>query len=71
MAMSKKHYEAVARVIREERESWEGNGQVQSALSYVTVGLALAFAKDNPAFDRNKFLEAARVAASELEGGRQ
>lgn len=61
MAMTKKNYEAVARVLREEREQWEGNGQVLNALAYVASGLAGAFAADNQSFDRKRFLEAARV----------
>jgi hypothetical protein len=65
MPMSKKHFEAVAAILREERQSWEGNGQVQQALSYVAVGLASAFSKANPRFDRSRFLEAARVPMSE------
>jgi len=68
MAMSKKDYEAVAKVIRDERGNWEGEGQVGLALSYVASALASTFAASNPRFDRAKFLDAARVHA-DLRGG--
>jgi len=67
MAMSKKDYEAVAKVIRDERGNWE-SGQVGLALSYVASALASTFAASNPRFDRAKFLDAARVHA-DLRGG--
>lgn len=70
MAMSRKHYEAVARVLREERENWTEDGQVQLALSYVASQLAGVFAADNQAFDRDRFLEAAR-ASFDSEGQAQ
>jgi hypothetical protein len=61
MPMTRKDYQAVADVLRAERENWEGNGSVLNALAYVASGLAGAFAASNQAFDRKKFLEAARV----------
>lgn len=63
MAMSRKHYEAVARVIRDERENWDVGGEVQVALNYLAQNLAGVFAADNPNFDRQRFLAAARKEA--------
>lgn len=59
MAMTRKNYEAVAQVLRQVRQDWKGEGDVQVALSYVASGLAGVFAADNQRFDRTKFIQAA------------
>ena len=60
MAMTKKDYEAVARVIREVREEFP-EGTAPPALSYVASGLASVFAANNERFDRQRFIQAARA----------
>lgn len=70
MSMSRKDYQAVAKVLREEREDWGSEGSVQLALSYVASRLAGVFADDNARFDRDKFLAAAG-ASFDSEGQAQ
>jgi len=57
--MSRKNYEAVARVLRDEKQNWSEEPQARQALAYVTSALAGVFAADNQAFDRKRFIEAA------------
>lgn len=59
MAMSRKHYAAVAAAIQQERDNWRETPEVQSALSYLVSNLTGVFAADNPAFDRERFQKAA------------
>ena len=47
MAMTRKDYEAIAKVIK-----------LHAKKSQVTLGLALIFEDDNPNFDTGKFLKA-------------
>jgi len=68
MAMTKKNYEAIAKAIREERENWKEDGNVQVALSYLSSNLSSIFAAHNERFDRVKFQEAARVDWSQPHG---
>lgn len=62
--MSRKNYVAVAAAIRDERENWNPGGEVQVALNYLAQSLAGVFAADNPNFDRERFLAAARKEGS-------
>lgn len=61
MAMTAKHFAAVAGTISDERAAFPTDLSVQNALSDVAMGLADIFAADNPRFDRNRFLVAAGV----------
>lgn len=67
MAMTRRNYEDVAKAIREERLNWDGNNQVQLALTYLAGSLSNVFAADNNAFDRRRFLDAARVDWSAVD----
>lgn len=53
MAMSKKDYEAIAEIVR------------TADIRYLAESLADHFAKENPRFDREKFLQAATVGLTE------
>lgn len=64
MAMTRKNFEAVARVISDERVDWQDNPQVQNALSYVVSGLASHFSTENDNFDRARFVEACSMGAA-------
>jgi len=59
VAMSRKHYEAVALCIKQERANWTETPEVQSALSYLVSNLSSYFASDNQTFDRERFAKAA------------
>lgn len=58
MAMSRKHYQDAAEVIRRgvnDADSYEGVAIARG----IATGLADMFKRDNSRFDRSKFLEAA------------
>jgi hypothetical protein len=57
--MTRKHFEAIAQVIADERTNWEADPAVGSALTYLAEALADVFAEENPRFDRARFLKAA------------
>ena len=59
--MTKKHYEAIAKVIYNRVVLCEGNKIVLAGLYYTTVDLANYFAKENPRFDRRRFLKACGI----------
>lgn len=61
MAMTAKHFAALADVISEERANFPTDLSVQNALDNVTFGMAKVFKADNPRFDRDRFLVAAGV----------
>jgi hypothetical protein len=59
MSFTAKHYNAVAAIIRTERERFyetadEGNG-ADSALHNMKIRLSAMFASDNPKFDAERF----------------
>lgn len=61
--MTRKHYEAVAAVIRDEVDSVSDLPTVQAVIVRISLlnvadGLADVFAADNPRFDRERFLAA-------------
>ena len=58
MALTKKHYEMVARQIRDTRAEYHFNLEVTEALGLLTEKLANNFAEDNPRFRRKMFLNA-------------
>lgn len=61
--MTRKHFEAVAKIITECREAYWKNPESQNVadltLDNVTILLSSYFASENPIFDRRKFAEAA------------
>ena len=61
--MTKKHYEAIAKVINDERGVYLIKNSVPalSVLYYTAVNLADFFALDNPRFDRTRFLQACGI----------
>lgn len=54
--MTRKHYEAIARIIRDAEASQFKTKA--GTLAYVTLALADMLAQDNPRFDRTRFFEA-------------
>lgn len=59
--MSKKDYQAIARMIHEiagEQAGEDYGAERIKAINAVSLGLAGVMAADNPAFDRARFLEA-------------
>lgn len=58
MAMSRKHYQAFADILRDEMEYAETE-DIRTAIRTVTNRLATVFADDNPRFDRAKFIRVA------------
>lgn len=65
MAMTLKHYQETAQIIKDERESWdlpsvdEGmRSAVMAATLIMATKLANMFALDNPRFDRGQFYRA-------------
>lgn len=60
MAMTKKHYEMVAKILKRENTRVGGDdGMIES----IATLLAIEFKLDNPNFDRTKFLKACGVQA--------
>jgi len=60
----RKHYEAVARTVREAtepRESPEITAAVRDSGQFIAETLADMFAADNPRFDRARFLAACKT----------
>lgn len=58
MAFTKQHYEAIAEIVRERRDSiFRGNRDI-SDLAILSGHLVNYFAKDNPCFNRDKFIKA-------------
>ena len=59
--MTRKDYELLARVVKRERDSWNENNANPIAIDTCYrfgEGLAYELEKDNPRFDRAKFLKA-------------
>lgn len=59
--MSRKHYEAVAKAIRAERQNDDGRGA--GAIASLADSMACIFEADSPRFDRDRFLEACGMDA--------
>ena len=60
---TKQHYKAIAEIIKDEKDNWGSNPtQVHIAIAEIAKDLAAYFAKDNPHFDRQKFLAACGLA---------
>ena len=59
--MSKKHYKAIAKIIREAKEDYQGGTPAELVLSTIDMQLADYFADDNSRFNTNKFLEACAI----------
>lgn len=58
--MTRKHFEAVARILREERQLQRERPQRtgDQRTTYIASELASLFAADNPRFDRVRFMAA-------------
>lgn len=54
--MSKKHYEAIARILADARDA--GTDEAFHTVSAITVQLAKVFEEDNPRFDSQRFIDA-------------
>lgn len=63
MSTSKKDYVAIAKIIAAEHGAWTGPqaAVARDAVRAVAGGLADHFARDNPAFDRTRFLAACGI----------
>lgn len=62
MSMSKRDFEAVARVIKSEADK-ALSPDVDNAVYRIAAGLAEVFEDANPAFDTDRFLKAAGVVS--------
>jgi hypothetical protein len=58
--MTRKHFEAVARILREERQLQRERPQRtdDQRTTYIASELAAVFQADNPRFDRQRFIAA-------------
>lgn len=57
LAMQRRHYELIARIVREELETV--NSQLaKAAIKNIALSFADELASDNPNFDRSRFFEA-------------
>lgn len=56
--MTKKDYEAIAGVLRMRRSMWSGVAKI--AVDSIAEGLTTIMERDNPRFDRERFLAACR-----------
>jgi len=59
--LTRQHYKAIARIIKEAREDYRGGTPTELVLSTISTQLADYFAADNPRFDGNRFLEACAI----------
>ena len=61
---TRQHYKAIAEIIREQKEHvrvFTGHMMAEAACKDIAAQLADYFAKDNPRFDREKFLNACGI----------
>jgi hypothetical protein len=56
--MALKHYEAIAEIIKNAWEDWQGGTPSDAMLNAIENQLADYFTQDNPRFDRERFLKA-------------
>lgn len=68
MSMSRKHYEAMAQIIRAERNVGHDDGMSPDMIAGIDLAtrniagqLATVFQIDNPNFDRNRFFDACNI----------
>lgn len=70
--LSRKYYEAIAKILREARDETAGEGQVkqygEAVVDWVAIKLSHLFKSDNVSFDPVKFLKAAGVVATNPMG---
>lgn len=63
--MTKKHFKAIAEIIKQKRESTLGESPYEQGIDHATYDFALSlsnyFVSDNPLFDRAKFLTACGI----------
>lgn len=62
MAVSKKHFEAIAAELRAALEL-DSNPAARQSVERVAEGLSNIFARENPRFDRARFLKACGLPA--------
>lgn len=62
MPVSKKHFEAIAAELHAARKL-DSNPPARQAVERVAEGLANIFARENPRFDRARFLKACGLTA--------
>ena len=55
---TRQHYEAIAEILKEAGEDWQGGTPTECIIYGIRDQLADYFAQDNERFDREKFLEA-------------
>lgn len=55
--MTKKHYEAIATQVKLEAEEWKADSTAAHAVSNMAYRLADIFSKDNPKFQRERFIQ--------------
>ena len=60
--MTRKDYEAIARAIARSRGHWAAVDIAVHAIEATTEQIAIALAADNPRFDRERFIAAARAS---------
>jgi hypothetical protein len=56
--MTKRHFEAIAKILKSAREDAIAIGETPLQTSDVALGMADYFANENPRFDRARFLTA-------------
>lgn len=59
MSMTRRHYQIVAETIRAEYTTYDPAGPEALALRRLALHLAVHFERDNPRFDRERFMQAA------------
>jgi len=61
MAMSRKHYKEFAAVIKDNLDNYpeDIDADIRSAISAIAYDMCRVFKMDNPAFSRDRFIEAA------------
>jgi len=59
--MTRKDYELIAAAIREEVNLWRDGSESQHMVGKTAKAISTALAKDNPRFDRDRFLRACGI----------
>ena len=56
--MTKKDFVAIAKIIKEVKEDWDGGTPFKSVISFFEDSFADYFETQNPNFDRDRFIKA-------------